>query len=126
MRGAENGRSRLDETGGGTTDKGMTEASDADQVILCVELWARPGAEQSLIAYEDEVLNVILPDHGGTVIARARSMELGPGPFEVQLLAFSSERDLESCLADERRVKMTAHRDRVIARTIVFRVELAN
>ena len=33
-------------------------------VILCVLLWARPGAEEALTAYEERVLS-LLPYHGG-------------------------------------------------------------
>ena len=32
-----------------------------------VTLWARPGAEDALIAYEDRVLSLV-PGHGGRVL----------------------------------------------------------
>ena len=31
---------------------------------LCVLLWAQPGAQAALTAYEDRVLRLV-PDHGG-------------------------------------------------------------
>ena len=44
----------------------------AGPVTLCVLLWARPGAESGLIAYEDQVLD-IASGYGGRVLQRARS-----------------------------------------------------
>src|SRR5206468_5779363 len=44
----------------------------AGAVTLCVLLWARPGAEAGLIAYEDQVLG-IASGYGGRVLQRARS-----------------------------------------------------
>jgi uncharacterized protein (DUF1330 family) len=90
---------------------------------LCVLLWSRPGEEAALIDYEDRVL-ALLPDHGGQVLQRARSEERGDGPSEVQILEFPSQAELESYMADERRLTLARARDAAIARTEVLRVEL--
>ena len=44
---------------------------------LCVLLWAHPGAEAALAAYEDTVLRLV-PDHGGRVVLRARNSGVLP------------------------------------------------
>lgn len=62
---------------------------------LCVLLWARPGAEDGLIAYEDQVLD-IAAGHGGRVLQRARSSGAGGQPLEIQLLQFPSVQALNS------------------------------
>jgi len=54
----------------------MTESrSRSGAVTLCVLLWARPGAEDGLIAYEDEVLG-LAPGYGGRILQRARPVPL--------------------------------------------------
>ena len=47
---------------------------------LCVLLWARPGADDGLVAYEDQVLG-IAGGHGCRVLQRARSSGAGGGPL---------------------------------------------
>ncbi|MGH3150446.1 MAG: hypothetical protein ACRDOB_06930 [Streptosporangiaceae bacterium] len=97
-------------------------------VTLCVLLWARPGAEGGLIAYEDQVLG-IATGYGGQVLQRAR----GSGadgqppeiqPLEIQLLRFPSAQALQDFMTDGRRQALAGERDRVIARTEVIDVEL--
>jgi uncharacterized protein (DUF1330 family) len=39
---------------------------------LCVLLWAQPGAQAALTAYEDRVLRLV-PEHGGRVVQRAQN-----------------------------------------------------
>jgi uncharacterized protein (DUF1330 family) len=90
---------------------------------LCVLLWARPGAEEALVAYEDRVLDLV-PEHGGTVLQRARSDGAEGRPLEVQLLQFPSSAALNDYLADDRRLALSNDRDRAIARTDVINVEL--
>ncbi|WP_448003372.1 hypothetical protein [Agromyces bauzanensis] len=106
-----------------------TEASDQPTgedapFILCSLLWARPGLEAELVAYEDHVL-ALMPDYGIEVTERVRS-ERGPEhPTEVQLYQVPSQALLDAYLADPRRVELTAERDRVVARTELFRVPSA-
>jgi uncharacterized protein (DUF1330 family) len=95
-----------------------------EPVTLCVLLWSRPGAEEGLIAYEDQVLGLVA-DHGGTVLQRARSAGTGGQPLEVQILEFPSRAALGEFMADGRRQAMAAERDRVVARTEVIDVELS-
>ena len=99
----------------------MTAAATTEAVELCVLLWAHPGQEEGLVAYEDRVL-ALVPAHGGTVLQRARSSGEGGHPLEVQFYRFPSEDALQSYLADDRRVALAAERDRVVARTELLRV----
>ena len=98
---------------------------------LCVLLWAHPGAEAALAAYEDRVLRLV-PDHGARVVQRARvsggqRARVSGGdrqPAEIQLLEFPSAAALEAYMGDPRRTVLAADRDRVIARTEIIEVEL--
>lgn len=92
-------------------------------VTLCVLLWARPGAEDGLVAYEDRVLG-IAAEHGGRVRQRARSSGTSGQPLEIQLLEFPSAQALEAFMTDGRRQSLAGERDRVIAKTEVIEVEL--
>jgi len=98
----------------------MTEKKDA-AVELCVLLWARPGHDDELVAYEDRVL-ALVPAHGGRVLQRARSSGEAGHPLEVQFYSFPSEAAMQAYLADDRRVALAAERDRVVARTELIRV----
>lgn len=91
-------------------------------VTLCCLLWAIPGREFELGAYEDKVL-ALIPHHGARVVSRVRSDGTDGAPLEVQLYEFASEASLDSYLADPRRVALGAERDAAIARTQLLRVE---
>lgn len=98
---------------------------------LCVLLWAQPGAQAALTAYEDRVLRLV-PDHGGRVVHRARNSGVQPGggggadgqPAEIQFLDFPSQAALDAYMADPRRTALAADRDRAVARTEIIDVEL--
>jgi hypothetical protein len=90
---------------------------------LCVLLWARPGNEDGLIAYEDQVLG-IATGYGGRVVQRARSSGSGGQPLEIQLLDFPSADAVEAFQSDRRRQSLAGERDRVIARTEIIEVQL--
>lgn len=92
-------------------------------LTLCALLWARPGEENALIAYEDAVLR-LLPVHGGHVVARVRTDGIGDAPLEVQVLQFPSEAALEDYMDNPDRLELHTERDRAIARTELHRVEL--
>ncbi len=92
-------------------------------LTLCVLLWARPGAEDALIAYEDTVLEYVSL-HGGRVLQRARSGGADGHPLEIQLLEFPAAQALDSYMTDERRIALADERDRAIARTQVVYVDL--
>jgi hypothetical protein len=92
-------------------------------LTLCVLLWARPGAEEGLAAYEDRVL-AIVPDHEGRVLQRVRGSGAGGQPLEIQLLEFASAKALDGFMADPRRSSLTAERDRVISKTEVINVQV--
>jgi uncharacterized protein (DUF1330 family) len=96
-------------------------------VGLCVLLWARPGKESALSAYEDQVLG-LLADHGGRVLQRGgviadgRDFGYGEQPAEVQFLEFPSEAAQDAYMSDPRRQALAAERDAAIARTDVLRI----
>lgn len=97
----------------------------AEPVTLRVKLWAHPGAEEALTAYEDQAL-AFIPDHGGRVIQRARSNGTDGQPLETHLLEFPSPQALDAYLADSRRQALAGDRDRAIARTEVIEVDSAS
>jgi len=90
-------------------------------VTLCVLLYAVPGAEAELVAYEDHVLG-LLPAHGARVRSRVRRAESGEGPYEVHVLDFPDQDAFDAYMADPGRLARAAQRDRAIARTEVLRV----
>jgi hypothetical protein len=92
-------------------------------VTLCVLLWANAGEQAALIEYEDTVLR-LLPAHEGRVVSRARTAGADGEPLEIHLLQFGSEQAFDDYLNDDARLALTADRDRAIARTEVFRVDL--
>src|SRR3954447_24221758 len=106
-----------------TQDRAQDAASEvvSEPIELCVLLWAHPGQEDGLVAYEDRVL-ALVPAHGGTVLQRARTSGESGHPLEVQFYRFPSEAALQAYLADDRRVALAAERDRVVSRTEMMRV----
>ena len=92
-------------------------------MTLCVLLWARPGTEGGLIAYEDQVLDIAC-GYGGRVLQRARSGGGDGQPLEIQLLEFPSARAVGEFMTDGRRQGLASERDRVVARTEVIDVQL--
>jgi uncharacterized protein (DUF1330 family) len=92
-------------------------------LTLCVLLWAKPDAEDALVAYENRVLDLV-PEHGGSVLQRARSSGADGQPLEIQLLEFPSGAALSDYMTDGRRLSLADERDRAVARTEVIDVEL--
>jgi uncharacterized protein (DUF1330 family) len=92
-------------------------------LTLCTLLWARPGAEDGLIAYEDRVLRLV-SEHGGRVLQRARGSGTAGQPLEVQLLEFPSAQALDGYMTDDRRQSLAGERDKVISKTEVIEVQL--
>ena len=85
-------------------------------------LGAATAEEDALVEYEDRVL-ALLPDHGARVMHRVRSDGGDGAPLEVHVFEFPSDAALDAYMADERRVALSALRERGIARTQVLRVE---
>jgi uncharacterized protein (DUF1330 family) len=79
---------------------------------LCVLLWAQPGAQAALTAYEDRVLR------------RGRGRGTEGQPAEIQFIDFPSQAALDAYMADPRRTALAADRDRAVARTEIIDVEL--
>jgi uncharacterized protein (DUF1330 family) len=92
-------------------------------LTLCTLLWARPGAEDGLIAYEDHVLRLV-PEHGGRVLQRARGNGTAGQPLEVQILEFPSAQALDAYMTDDRRQSLAGERDKAISKTEVIEVQL--
>lgn len=90
-------------------------------VSLCCLLWARPGQDDALIAYEDKVL-ALVPEHRGRVLQRVRTDGSGDQPLEIQMFEFESQQALDGYLGDERRLALADERDRVVARTELMQV----
>lgn len=107
----------------GTHEAYARTMTNDEEIRLCCLLWAQPGQEAGLTAYEDKVL-ALVPEHGGAVLQRAASDGAAGRPHEVQLYRFTGQAELDGYLADPRRTALTAERDRVVARTELFPVEL--
>ncbi len=97
--------------------------TDAAELVLCCLLWAKPGEEAAMTAYEDEVL-ALIPDHGARVVQRAIGAGADGTPHETQLYRFPDSAALDAYLADPRREALASVRDRVVARTELFPVAL--
>jgi uncharacterized protein (DUF1330 family) len=94
-------------------------------LTLCILLWARPGAEDGLIAYEDRVLSIV-PEHGGRVHQRARGSGTAGQPLEIQILEFPSAQALDAYMTDDRRRSLADQRDKAISKTEVIEVQLVH
>lgn len=92
-------------------------------LTLCCLLWARPGAEADLVAYEDRVL-ALLPDHGIELVMRAIADGSDGRPIETQVYRVPSQAALDAYVADPRRTALADARDRVVSRTEMFPVSL--
>ncbi|MCL1869906.1 MAG: hypothetical protein FWF90_05780 [Promicromonosporaceae bacterium] len=91
-------------------------------LTLCVLLWAHPGQDDALTAYEDTVL-ALLPDHGSRLVSRVRRTAGGDDdPLEVQVIDLPSREALAAYMADPRRTALEASREAAIARTRVLEV----
>ena len=94
-------------------------------LTLCVLIWAVPGREAELAAYEDAVL-AIIRDHGGSVLQRLRGVpgiDGGDDPTEVHVLQFASQAAFDAYLSDEGRAALAPQRDACVARTQAIRVQ---
>ncbi|GAB3807076.1 hypothetical protein GCM10027605_36570 [Micromonospora zhanjiangensis] len=89
-------------------------------------LWARPGAVDALTEYEDRVL-ALLGEHDGRVLHRVRTRADGTSddaPTEIQLIEFGSPAGYDAFVADDRRAALAEQRDRAIARTEIYPVDV--
>lgn len=76
-------------------------------------------------AYEDRVL-ALLSEHGGSIVQRAIiNSRRGWGPRRCSCADLASQDVVDKYPSDPRRPTLTDERDRVIARTKLFPVELA-
>ncbi|WP_420113597.1 hypothetical protein [Pseudactinotalea sp.] len=98
----------------------MTEPRE---ITVCCLLWANPGEKAAMTGYEDQVL-ALVPEHGARVLQRVVGSGADGHPHEVQVYAFPDRDSLDAYLADPRRTALNDVRDRVVARTELFEVEL--
>jgi uncharacterized protein (DUF1330 family) len=89
-------------------------------MLLTAILWANPGEEALLVAYEDAVLQLI-PKHGGRVIERVRAEQPSDGPYEVQTIELPDDEALAAYMVDPARLALADQHARAIARTEVLR-----
>jgi len=89
---------------------------------LCALVWARPGCQDALAAYEDRVLALVV-EHGGRVVQRVRGAGLDDAPAEVHLIEFPTQTRLEAYRADPRRDALAGQREAAVSRTQFFAVE---
>jgi hypothetical protein len=92
-------------------------------IVLGVLLWAKPGRNDALVAYEDAVLKFV-PEHLGVVRKRVRSDGGDDHPLEVQLLDFPSWAQFEEFMSETRRLSLKPNRDAAIEKTEVIEVRL--
>jgi uncharacterized protein (DUF1330 family) len=106
---------------------GGRRAADDDGVPVTLTfyalLWAHPGADDALAAYEDKVLG-LLGDHGAKLLQRARSDGAEGRPSEIQLFEFPSSEAFDAYMANPRRTALTSEREAAIARTQLINVQL--
>jgi hypothetical protein len=91
--------------------------------MFYVFLWAHPGMEQALVAYEDAVL-ALVSEHSGEVLHRARTDGADGRPLEIQLFEWASQEAMDGYMADSRRISLSAERERAIARTEIVPVQV--
>jgi uncharacterized protein (DUF1330 family) len=104
----------------------MRATSGDVPLTLLVQLWAKPGCEQLLVEYEDQVLQR-LAVYGAQVRQRVRATEVDgepDAPFEAHVLEFPSEAALAEYMDDPERLALSDLRDRAIARTELLRVNV--
>ena len=89
---------------------------------LCVLLWASPGQDDALTAYEDTVL-ALVPKHGGTVVSRVRRVGDGDGPLEMQVIHLPDESALRAYMEDPERLALADVHRAAVARTEIVNVE---
>lgn len=96
---------------------------EVSAITLCCLLWATPGEEAAMSAYEDDVLRLVAA-HGARVLQRVVGDGADGNPHEVQIYAFPNQSALDDYLADPRRIELADVRARVVARTELFAVDV--
>jgi hypothetical protein len=91
-----------------------------DRLVLVVNLWLKDGDVAGFEAFEHAAADV-MATHGGRIDAAIRCDAYAGGPFEVHLVSFPDVAAFDAYRADPRRVALGAQRERVIARTEVWR-----
>jgi len=89
-----------------------------------VLLWPHPGMEQALVAYEDAVLKLV-GEHEGVVVHRSRTDGIDGRPLEIQLFEWASQEAMDGYMADPRRTARSLERERAVARTEIWPVQLS-
>jgi len=91
-------------------------------VSLVVSVWLKGDDVAGFEAFERAAAEV-MAQHGGRIEHVARRTADGDGPFEVHVVTFPSERALADYRDDARFKALAPLRERVIARTEIWRGE---
>jgi len=93
-------------------------------VNLVVSLWLRHDDVAAFESFERAAASV-MAKHGGRIahVVRRADGERGDGPFEVHVVSFPSWTSFEAYRADEAFKVLLPQRERLIARTEIWRGE---
>jgi len=91
-------------------------------VCLVVNLWLKGDDVAGFEAFERAAAE-IMTKHGGRIEHVVRRSEPGDGPFEMHVVTFPSEAALGAYRADPLLKELAPLRERVIARTEIWRGE---
>jgi hypothetical protein len=91
-------------------------------VCLVVSLWLKGDDVAGFEAFERAAAE-IMAKHSGRIEHVVRRAEPGDGPFEVHIVTFPSEAALGAYRDDSRLKDLSGLRERVIARTEIWRGE---
>lgn len=91
-----------------------------DRVVLVVSLWLKDDDIAGFAAFEHAAAD-LMAAHGGRIDSAIRCAADSDGPFEVHVVSFPSVAAYDAYRADPRAVELRPLRERVIARTEVWR-----
>ena len=91
-----------------------------DRLVLVVSLWLKDDDIAGFEAFEHAAAD-LMTAHGGRIDSVIRCAADPDGPFEVHLVSFPSVAAYDAYRADPRAVELRARRERVLARTEVWR-----
>ena len=105
------------------------DPADAGPLTLCVVLYPKPGQDEALVEYEDMATSRFAA-YGAVLRQRVRTREVrsaigeGGAPLEVQIIDFPSQAALDQFMVDPERVAADDLRQRAIARTDLYVVDV--
>jgi uncharacterized protein (DUF1330 family) len=102
----------------------MSSRSSESRVNLVVSLWLKADDVAGFESFERAAARV-MAKHGGRIdrVIRRASAEGGDGPFEVHVVSFPSWSAFDAYRADQAFKALRPRRERLIARTEIWRGE---